>query len=75
MHNKELDFLKLAEKLKLELRHSWLSDGLRQESVAEHSWRLALMAFRYSNKLEAAGNDIIKIKQSAKEEETSNLVT
>ncbi|WP_053220295.1 HD domain-containing protein [Virgibacillus senegalensis] len=38
-----LEVLKLAEKLKYELRHSWLSNG-RQESVAEHSWRVALMA-------------------------------
>ena len=38
-----LDFLALSERLKLELRHSWLSDG-RQESVAEHSWQMALMA-------------------------------
>jgi putative hydrolase of HD superfamily len=38
-----LDFLALAERLKSELRHSWLSSG-RQESVAEHSWLMALMA-------------------------------
>ncbi len=38
-----LDFLALSEKLKCELRHSWLSDG-RRESVAEHSWQMALMA-------------------------------
>jgi len=38
-----LEVLTLAEKLKSELRHSWLSDG-RQESVAEHTWRMALMA-------------------------------
>lgn len=30
----------LAENLKKELRHCWLSDG-RHESVAEHCWRLA----------------------------------
>lgn len=47
----ELKFLNLAEKLKLELRHCWLSDGIRQESVAEHSWRLSLMVLRYGNKL------------------------
>ncbi len=39
---KVLDVLALAEKLKFELRHSWLSSG-RQESVAEHTWRMALM--------------------------------
>jgi len=35
--------LTLAEALKRELRHSWLSDG-RQESVAEHTYQMALMA-------------------------------
>lgn len=38
-----IDFLAFSERLKRELRHSWLSDG-RRESVAEHSWQLALMA-------------------------------
>lgn len=38
-----LDFLRFSERLKLELRHSWLSNG-RHESVAEHSWQMALMA-------------------------------
>lgn len=38
-----LEVLQLAEKLKFELRHSWLSNG-RQESVAEHTWRMSLMA-------------------------------
>lgn len=40
---KILATLKLAEGLKRELRHSWLSDG-RQESVAEHTFQMALMA-------------------------------
>ncbi len=40
---KILEFLHAAEKLKRELRHSWLSDG-RRESVAEHTWRASLMA-------------------------------
>jgi putative hydrolases of HD superfamily len=38
-----LEIIKLGEKLKFELRHSWLSNG-RQESVAEHTWRVSLMA-------------------------------
>jgi len=42
-HRRLLDFLALAERLKTELRHSWLSSG-RQESVAEHSFQMALMA-------------------------------
>ncbi|MGH6920943.1 MAG: HD domain-containing protein, partial [Geminicoccaceae bacterium] len=46
-----LDFLALAERLKCELRHSWLSNG-RQESVAEHSWQMALMAMLMHRRLE-----------------------
>lgn len=38
-----MQVLGLAEKLKFEMRHSWLSNG-RQESVAEHTWRVGLMA-------------------------------
>lgn len=38
-----LKVLKLAERLKFELRHSFTSNG-RQESVAEHTWRMSLMA-------------------------------
>lgn len=38
-----LDILSVAEKLKCNTRHSWTSCG-RRESVAEHSWRLSLMA-------------------------------
>lgn len=38
-----INFLNGIEKLKCTLRHSWTSSG-RQESVAEHSWRLAVMA-------------------------------
>jgi putative hydrolase of HD superfamily len=46
-----LDFMALAERLKCELRHSWLSSG-RQESVAEHSWQMALMAMLMHRHLE-----------------------
>jgi len=46
-----LGFLALAERLKLELRHSWLSDG-RRESVAEHTWFMALMALLTHRRLE-----------------------
>jgi len=38
-----IDFLNVIEKLKCNTRHSWTSTG-RQESVAEHSWRLGVMA-------------------------------
>lgn len=36
--------LHVAERLKNETRHCYTSNG-RHESVAEHSWRLALMAY------------------------------
>jgi len=39
-----LEFIKRAEKLKTELRHSWTSDDNRQESVAEHIWSSCLLA-------------------------------
>ncbi len=39
-----LSALHVAERLKDATRHCYTSDG-RHESVAEHSWRLALMAF------------------------------
>ena len=38
-----LQILSVAEKLKCNTRHSYTSSG-RHESVAEHSWRIALMA-------------------------------
>ena len=37
-----LAFLARLEKLKCNTRHSWTSSG-RHESVAEHSWRLAMV--------------------------------
>lgn len=44
MEPKELlAVLEVAEKLKCNTRHSFTSSG-RHESVAEHSWRIALMA-------------------------------
>ena len=41
---KLLDFLHLMEKMKCNTRHCDTSTG-RRESVAEHSWRLCMMAF------------------------------
>lgn len=39
-----ISLLDTLEALKKNTRHSWLSDG-RRESVAEHSWRLTVMAY------------------------------
>lgn len=41
---KFLDLMSVAENLKNNTRHSWTSSG-RHESVAEHSWRISLMAY------------------------------
>lgn len=45
------DFFRLAEKLKTEIRHSWTSNTERQESVAEHTWMMLLMAFILMDKV------------------------
>lgn len=50
-----LSVVRLAERLKRTLRHSWLSDG-RHESVAEHSWRMALMALLVAPHLDTTLN-------------------
>ncbi len=42
--NSYIQILDILEAMKRNTRHSWLSDG-RHESVAEHSWRLAAMAY------------------------------
>ena len=42
-YDQYVKFLNVIEKLKCNTRHSWNSNG-RQESVAEHSWRPAVMA-------------------------------
>lgn len=45
MQTKEyIGLIDLFEAMKRNTRHSWLSDG-RHESVAEHSWRLVMMAY------------------------------
>ena len=56
--NTLLGFLALAEKLKCNTRHSYTSSG-RHESVAEHCWRLTLMAYFISGEL--PGIDINKV--------------
>ena len=38
-----IEFLGILDKLKCNTRHNWTTNG-RQESVAEHSWRLAVLA-------------------------------
>ena len=50
-----VNFLHIAEHLKHEVRHSWVSNG-RQESVAEHCWRLALMVLVLAPSLDRSIN-------------------
>ena len=48
----QLDFIKLADRLKSVTRRNYLADGKRLENSAEHSWHIALMAnvlSEYSN--------------------------
>lgn len=56
-----LSILSVAEKLKCNTRHSDTSTG-RRESVAEHSWRLALMAMLLEDEFpELDMNKVIKM--------------
>lgn len=51
-----LDALHIAERLKDATRHCYTSGG-RHESVAEHSWRMALMAFLLRDEFPEADMD------------------
>ncbi|MDO5132460.1 MAG: HD domain-containing protein [Eubacteriales bacterium] len=55
-----LSVLSVAEKLKCVTRHCDTSSG-RRESVAEHSWRTALMAMLVSGQKEYAGYDMNRV--------------
>ncbi|MDZ7970271.1 MAG: HD domain-containing protein [Nostoc sp. DedSLP03] len=54
-----VDFVAVAERLKRELRHSWLADG-RRESVGEHTWMMGLLALMLHSRLDQR-IDIIKV--------------
>ncbi len=51
-----LAILAVAERLKCNTRHGWTSTG-RQESVADHSWRIALMAMLIAPEFPGADMD------------------
>ena len=60
-HRKYIEFLDTVEKLKCYTRHSWTSTG-RHESVAEHSWRLSVMAMLCADEYpEVDINKVIKM--------------
>lgn len=46
-----LEFLNNTQKLKAVVRHSWTEDKNRQESTAEHSWHMSLMAMVFYGNL------------------------
>ncbi len=50
MLNQISEFIKSIEVLKTTLRHNWSANG-RQESVAEHTWRMALFFLTIQEKL------------------------
>ena len=51
-----LSILAVAERLKCNTRHSYTSSG-RHESVAEHSWRISLMAMLLTDEFPEANMD------------------
>ena len=51
-----IDFLRVMERLKDAPRHCWTTGG-RRESVAEHSWRVALMAMLMADEFPEADMD------------------
>lgn len=51
-----IEFLGVIEKLKCNTRHSWTSSG-RRESVAEHTWRLAMLAMLCKDEYPDLDND------------------
>ena len=53
-----LDVLHVAERLKDTTRHCYTSGG-RHESVAEHSWRMTLMAYLVAEEFPEA--DVLKL--------------
>lgn len=53
-----IEIMSILEKLKCNTRHSWTTSG-RHESVAEHSWRLALLSYFVKDEFPQA--DINKI--------------
>ena len=55
-----LEILKRSGKLKTTPRHCWTEED-RRESVADHSWRTALMAMLLSGEEEFAGTDMDKV--------------
>ncbi|MBQ9824921.1 MAG: HD domain-containing protein [Solobacterium sp.] len=57
-----LEILKVSSRLKTTMRHCWTMEG-RQESVADHSWRTALMALLLKDEEEFREYDMDKVME------------
>ncbi len=55
-----LEILRQAALLKTQYRHNW-TDGERRESVADHSWRIALMAMLLTHEKEFETIDMNRV--------------
>lgn len=71
--NNLIDFHKQAEKLKTEMRHSWLTNSL-PESVAEHSWMLGLLAVIFNEELDKKV-DLLKVMKMVAVHDLAEAVT
>ena len=69
-----IDFYKKAEKLKVTTRHSWCSDSSRQESVAEHSWMLCLLAMLLFDQIKVKV-DLLKVLKMVTIHDLAEAVT
>jgi len=58
--DRQLRFLREADRLKTVLRRSHIIDGSRRENSAEHSWHLALMGF-VLQEYAPAGTDLSRV--------------
>lgn len=57
-----LNFYVQIEKSKTVLRHSWLNNPNRQESTAEHSWLMAIIAMTLFSELQVKVDELKVIK-------------
>lgn len=55
-------FFVMAEKLKTTMRHSWTSNNKRQESSAEHTWMMCLIAMNIFDQLEVKVDQLRVLK-------------
>ena len=69
-----IGFISLAEKLKTQLRHSYTSNSSRQESVAEHTWMICLLAILIIPKLQKK-LDLSKVLQLAVIHDLAEAIT